>query len=162
MMFGSIPQQDVFQRVTSSRTEKIAIWATVLGGSLYFLFAFVPMFLAYSATLIDNALVERLIESDPQLILPTLVLEHAPLFAQVMFFGALLSAIKSCASATLLAPSVTFTENILKPMLGEQAVRSSAAVLDAHGHPVFHGAGNASMRSIPRLRSSRWSRTPTR
>jgi Na+/proline symporter len=32
-----------------------------------------------------------------------------------MFFGALLSAIKSCASATLLAPSVTFTENILKP-----------------------------------------------
>ncbi|MBK8336588.1 MAG: sodium:solute symporter family protein [Sterolibacteriaceae bacterium] len=120
MMFGSIPQQDVFQRVTSSRTEKIAVWATVLGGSLYFLFAFVPMFLAYSATLIDNELVERLIESDPQLILPTLVLEHAPLFAQVMFFGALLSAIKSCASATLLAPSVTFTENILKPMLGER------------------------------------------
>jgi len=34
-----------------------------------------------------------------------------------MFFGALLSAIKSCASATLLAPSVTFTENILKPNL---------------------------------------------
>jgi len=33
----------------------------------------------------------------------------------VMFFGALLSAIKSCASATLLAPSVTFTENILRP-----------------------------------------------
>ena len=32
-----------------------------------------------------------------------------------MFFGALLSAIKSCASATLLAPSVTFAENILRP-----------------------------------------------
>ena len=31
---------------------------------------------------------------------------------QVIFFGALLSAIKSTASATLLAPSVTFTENI--------------------------------------------------
>ncbi|MFX6334782.1 hypothetical protein ABTF54_19150, partial [Acinetobacter baumannii] len=28
--------------------------------------------------------------------------------------GALLSAIKSCASATLLAPSVTFTENVLR------------------------------------------------
>jgi len=39
-------------------------------------------------------------------------MQHAPMFAQVMFFGALLSAIKSCASATLLAPSVTFTENI--------------------------------------------------
>jgi len=120
MMFGSIPQQDVFQRVQSSKTEKIAIWGAVLGGGLYFLFAFVPMFLAYSATLIDPKLVNDLIDTDPQLILPNLVIQHAPLFAQVMFFGALLSAIKSCASATLLAPSVTFTENILKPMLGHK------------------------------------------
>ncbi len=117
MMFGSIPQQDVFQRVQSSKTEKIAVWGSVLGGSLYFVFAFVPMFLAYSATLIDPKMVADLIDTDPQLILPRLVLEKAPLFAQVMFFGALLSAIKSCASATLLAPSVTFTENILKPMM---------------------------------------------
>ncbi|MEO1766569.1 sodium:solute symporter family protein [Thiobacter aerophilum] len=117
MMFGSIPQQDVFQRVQSSKTVRIAVWGSVLGGVLYFLFAFVPMFLAYSATLIDPAMVNRLMEEDSQLILPTLVLEKAPLFAQIMFFGALLSAIKSCASATLLAPSVTFTENILRPMV---------------------------------------------
>jgi Na+/proline symporter len=120
MMLGSIPQQDVFQRVQSSKTVNIAIWGTVLGGSLYFVFAFVPMFLAYSATLIDPVMVSNLIDTDPQMILPTLVMKHAPLFAQVMFFGALLSAIKSCASATLLAPSVTFSENILKPMLGHK------------------------------------------
>lgn len=120
MMFGSIPQQDVFQRVQSSKTEKIAVWGAVLGGALYFVFAFVPMFLAFSATLIDPAMVKGLIDTDPQLILPTLVMQHAPLFAQVMFFGALLSAIKSCASATLLAPSVTFSENILKPMLAHR------------------------------------------
>jgi solute:Na+ symporter, SSS family len=123
MMFGSIPQQDVFQRVQSSKTEKIAVWATVLGGSLYFFFAFVPMFLAYSATMIDPAMVANLIDKDPQLILPRLIIERAPLFAQVMFFGALLSAIKSCASATLLAPSVTFTENILKPMMPDMTDR---------------------------------------
>ncbi|MFY9329303.1 MAG: sodium:solute symporter family protein [Georgfuchsia sp.] len=116
MMLGSIPQQDVFQRVQSSKSEKIAMWGSVLGGSLYFAFAFVPMLLAYSATLIDPDMVARLKQSDSQMILPTLVLQHAPLFAQVMFFGALLSAIKSCASATLLAPSVTFSENILRPM----------------------------------------------
>ncbi len=121
MMFGSIPQQDVFQRVQSSKTEKIAIWASVLGGCLYFMFAFVPMFLAYSATLIDPKMVSGLIDEDPQMILPTLVLRpEVPMIAKVMFFGALLSAIKSCASATLLAPSVTFTENILKPMLGHR------------------------------------------
>lgn len=129
MMFGSIPQQDVFQRVQSSKTIHIAVWATVLGGSLYFVFAFVPMFLAYSATLIDPKMVAGLITADPQLILPTLVLKHAPLFAQVMFFGALLSAIKSCASATLLAPSVTFTENILRPMLNRDGRLSDHRLL---------------------------------
>ncbi|HTN95290.1 MAG TPA: sodium:solute symporter family protein [Gallionella sp.] len=121
MMLGSIPQQDVFQRVQSSRTENIAIWGSVTGGVLYFLFAFVPMFLAYSATLIDPEMVKGLIDSDPQMILPRLILRpEVHLFFQVMFFGALLSAIKSCASATLLAPSVTFTENILKPALGNR------------------------------------------
>ncbi len=128
MMLGSIPQQDVFQRVQSAKTEKIAVWGSVLGGSLYFLFAFVPMFLAYSATLIDPQMVAELMGSDDaktsQLILPRLILRpEVPIFAQVMFFGALLSAIKSCASATLLAPSVTFTENILRPMMSRMSDR---------------------------------------
>ena len=60
---------------------------------------------------------------DPQKVLPTLVLEKMPFIMQVLFFGALLSAIKSCASATLLAPSVTFVENIwrqFRPHMGDQ------------------------------------------
>jgi Na+/proline symporter len=121
MMLGSIPQQDVFQRVASSKNEKVAGNASVLGGVLYFGFAFIPMFLAYSATLIDPKMVEGFIDKDPQLILPTLIMTKVPVFAQVMFFGALLSAIKSCASATLLAPSVTFTENVLKELLPKQS-----------------------------------------
>lgn len=114
MMFGSIPQQDVFQRITSARDERTAVRGSVLGGSLYFFFAFVPMFLAYSATLVDPARVTGLLERDSQLILPTLILEHTPMAAQIVFFGALLSAIMSCSSATLLAPSVAFSENIVK------------------------------------------------
>ncbi len=119
MMLGSMPQQDVFQRVQSSASEKIAVRASVLGGSLYFCFTFIPMFLAYSATLITPDIVEKYLapDSDSQLILPMLVLEKAPMFAQILFFGALLSAIKSCASATLLAPSVTFSENLIRPIL---------------------------------------------
>jgi Na+/proline symporter len=114
MMLGSIPQQDVFQRITSSKNVNIAVQAAILGGVLYFIFAFVPMYLAYSATLINPELVKEYLYTDPQMILPKLILNHAPLIAQVMFFGALLSAIKSCASATLLAPSVTFAENIVR------------------------------------------------
>ena len=123
MMLGSIPQQDVFQRVASSKDEATAGRASILGGCLYFCFAFIPMFLAYSATMIDPKMVASLIDKDPQLILPTLIMTKVPVFAQVMFFGALLSAIKSCASATLLAPSVTFTENILKGLLPVQTDR---------------------------------------
>jgi SSS family transporter len=114
MMLGSIPQQDVFQRITAAKDQKTAVRGSVLGGSLYFLFAFVPMFLAYSATLVDPKVFGDLLQQDSQLVLPTLILEHTPVFAQVIFFGALLSAIMSCSSATLLAPSVAFTENILK------------------------------------------------
>ena len=114
MGFGSIPQQDVFQRLNSARDEKTAVRGTLLGGSGYFVFAFVPLFIAYSATLIDPALVAQYQESDSQQVLPQLILQHTPIFAQVMFFGALLSAIMSTASGTLLAPSVTFSENILR------------------------------------------------
>lgn len=114
MMLGSIPQQDVFQRITSSKNANVAVQAALLGGAMYFVFAFVPIFLAYSATIIDPDLVKQYLHTDPQMILPKLILNHAPLIAQVMFFGALLSAIKSCASATLLAPSVTFAENIVR------------------------------------------------
>ncbi len=114
MMLGSIPQQDVFQRITSSKNVNIAVQAALLGGVLYFVFAFVPLYLAYSAVIISPDLVNQYLNTDPQMILPKLILDHSPLIAQVMFFGALLSAIKSCASATLLAPSVTFAENIVR------------------------------------------------
>ena len=112
MMLGSIPQQDVFQRVMSANTEKAATHGTVIGGSAYILFAFVPMFLVASALVIMPEQAAALLQDDPQKVLPTLVMTRMPLVMQVLFFGALLSAIKSCASATLLAPSVTFTENI--------------------------------------------------
>ncbi|MDP2804612.1 MAG: sodium:solute symporter family protein, partial [Gallionellaceae bacterium] len=114
MMLGSIPQQDVFQRMTSAKDEKTAVRGSVSGGVLYFIFAFVPMFLAYSATLIDPQVFGAMIESDAQMVLPSLILNHTPMVAQILFFGALISAIMSTASATLLAPSVMFTENILK------------------------------------------------
>ncbi len=114
---GSIPQQDVFQRVNTSRTETIAVWATTAGGIAYFFFAFVPLMLAYSASMIDPEMTATLMENDTQLVLPTFVALHMPFWLQVVFFGALLSVIMSTASGTLLAPSVTFTENVLKNLI---------------------------------------------
>ena len=117
MMFGSIPQQDVFQRVMSANSVQAATRGPVIGGACYILFAFVPMFLVTSALIIMPEQAEVLIKEDPQKVLPTLVLEKMPFIMQVLFFGALLSALKSTASATLLAPSVTFVENIWRQFM---------------------------------------------
>ncbi|MDR1995603.1 sodium:solute symporter family protein [Azonexus sp.] len=119
MMLGSIPQQDVFQRITSAKSARVAIMASVLGGSIYFCFTFVPMFIAYAATLVNPEQFNGLIETDSQLVLPTLVMQHTPVFAQAVFFGAVLAAIMACSSATLLAPSVSFSENILRNVFPE-------------------------------------------
>lgn len=114
MMLGSIPQQDVFQRVMSAKDSATAQKGAIIGGFSYLLFAFVPMFIVASSLIIMPTETRELLANDPQKILPTLILTKMPLIAQIFFFGALVSAIKSTSSATLLAPSTSFVENILK------------------------------------------------
>jgi SSS family transporter len=129
---GSIPQQDVFQRTTAAKDADTAVRGALLGGFAYFCMAFVPIYLAYSALLIDPRMVEPLLAGDQnenQLILPNLILGHTPLFAQVMFFGALLSAIMSSASGALLAPTSLFTENVLRPFVPHMSDRQFLLVM---------------------------------
>jgi len=114
IMIGSIPQQDVFQRVMSANSEDNAVRGPIIGGAAYLLFAAVPMFIGVAAFIVMPEAAEAMLKDDPQKILPTLVMEHMPTWLKVFFFGALLSAIMSTASATLLAPSTTVVENILK------------------------------------------------
>lgn len=114
MMLGSIPQQDVFQRVMSAKNSDAARKGAIIGGLGYLAFAFVPMFIVASALIIMPTETKDLLANDPQKVLPTLILSKMPFIAQIFFFGALVSAIKSTSSATLLAPSTSFVENILK------------------------------------------------
>ena len=119
---GSIAQQDVFQRVTSAKDETTAMRGTLFGGLIYFVIAFVPMFIGMSAFLIDPEMVSSMLGDSTrfQLILPHLILRHAPLGAQVIFFGALMGAILSSGSGAILAPTAIFTENILRPIVGKR------------------------------------------
>jgi solute:Na+ symporter, SSS family len=116
MMLGSIPQQDVFQRVMSAKDATTARNGAVIGGVSYILFAFVPMFIVACAVIVMGASALDMAKNDYQRLLPTFVMTKMPLVMQIFFFGALLSAIKSTSSATLLAPSTSFVENILKNM----------------------------------------------
>ena len=118
LAIGSIPQQDVFQRVTSAKDERTAVMGSFFGGLAYFCFAFVPIFIAYAALVIDPGFAKLFAHEDAreiQRILPNLILERTPMWAQVLFFGALLSAILSTASGALLAPTALFTENVIRP-----------------------------------------------
>jgi SSS family solute:Na+ symporter len=126
LAIGSIPQQDVFQRVTSAKDESTAVKGTLIGGVVYFAFAFVPIFIAYAALVVDPQLAQLFKSDDAreiQFILPNFIRDHVPVWAQVMFFGALLSAILSTASGALLAPTALFTENVLRPFYGNMGER---------------------------------------
>ena len=130
--FGSIPQQDVFQRMTSAKNEQTAVRGTIIGALIYFCFAFVPIYIAYAALVTDPSLAALFADEDAravQRILPDLILGRMPLWAQVMFFGALLSAILSTASGALLAPTALFTENVLRPFVPHMGDRQMLLTL---------------------------------
>ena len=134
LAIGSIPQQDIFQRVTSAKDEKTAIRGTFLGGVVYFSFAFVPIYIVYAGLLIDPSLGKLLSTEDAremQQILPSFILSRTPLWIQVLFFGALLSAILSTASGAIIAPTSLCTENIIRPRFPRMSDRQFLLTLRA-------------------------------
>ena len=119
LAIGSIPQQDIFQRVTSAKNERTAIAGSLLGGAVYFAFVFVPIYIVCAGLLIDPSLGALLSAQDAretQRLLPEFILGHTPMWIQVLFFGALLSAILSTASGAIIAPTSLCTENIIRPL----------------------------------------------
>jgi Na+/proline symporter len=74
-------------------------------------------------------MVTRLMGEDAQLILPTLILERTPLAVQVLFFGALISAILSTAGGALLAPAVALAQNVVRPILKPRDDRALLRVM---------------------------------
>lgn len=117
---GSIPQQDIFQRVMAAKTENTAVRASYLASGLYLTVALLPLFIALSAKLLHPDL-----PKDNQLIIPNMVMQHGSLPLQVLFFGAVASAILSVSSGAILAPATVFGENIVKffrPELTDRAL----------------------------------------
>jgi SSS family transporter len=108
---GSIPQQDVFQRVMAAKSEKVAVQASYLGGLMYLSIGLIPLFIG----LCGKLLYPDFQEGDPQMVIPQMVLEHGSMLLQILFFGALLSAILSTTSGAILAPATVIGENIIRP-----------------------------------------------
>ncbi len=113
--WGSIPQQDVFQRVLSAKSEATAFRGSIISAFMYLTVAFLPL----SVVLFGSISHPELLKVDNQMFIPELVLAHSNLFVQILFFGALISAILSTCSAAILAPATVVAENIIKPYFGK-------------------------------------------
>jgi SSS family solute:Na+ symporter len=133
----------------------------VIGGVCYILFAFVPMFLVASALIIMPAQAAALLKDDPQKVLPTLVLEQdAVRHAGDLLRGAAVGH-QVTASATLLAPSVTFVENIWRQF--RPRISDKQELLTMRIAVLVFSAWSAPTRSRCRApRSTTWCRGPTR
>jgi len=110
---GSIPSQDVFQRVMSSGSVKIAVRSCFIAAGLYLTIAMLPLFIS----LCTKHLYGGQLEGDAQLALPNMVMMHTAMPIQILFFGSLLSAIMSTTSSAILAPAAIFSENLVKPLM---------------------------------------------
>jgi len=109
---GSIPQQDIFQRVMSAKSANIASKASLSAGMMYLSIAMLPLLIALIAVRLYPSLL-----AEDTLLIPNLVMKFTPYGVQILFLGALLSALLSTTSGAILAPASVLGENLLKPML---------------------------------------------
>ena len=123
--FGSLASQDIFQRANSAESEETAVRSTLLGAGMYAVIALLPLFIS----LAGRVLYPDLIDGDTQKVLPLMVMEHTGLGVQVMFFGALLSAIFSTCSGAILAPASILAENIIRPFSDPMSDRRFLIIL---------------------------------
>ena len=107
---GSIPQQDVFQRVMSAKSADVSVKSTLLSSFMYLTIALLPLFIG----LCGHHLYPELGKDDPQMIIPNMILLHTGLPLQILFFGALVSAILSTTSSAIMAPAAVLGENVIK------------------------------------------------
>ncbi len=109
---GSIPQQDIFQRVMSAKNQQVAAKASLAAGAMYLTIAMLPLLIALIAVRLYPSLL-----AEDTLLIPHLVLQFTPYGMQVLFLGALLSALLSTTSGAILAPASVLGENLWKPLL---------------------------------------------
>ena len=121
---GSLPQQDIFQRVMSAKSERVAVKASYIASGLYLTVAALPLFIGLAAQFLHPDLPMGS-DQDRQLLIPNMVMRHGSLFWQILFFGAVTSAILSVSSGAILAPAAVFGENVVKffhPDLSDRAL----------------------------------------
>jgi SSS family transporter len=104
--FGSLPGQDLFQRMVSPKTPTMAKWSSIISGVLYVVIGLLPVYLGIMGRL-------ALPDGKPESVLVDLAVKYLPAPMIAVMIGALLSAIMSTVSAALLAPAGIIGHNLV-------------------------------------------------
>jgi solute:Na+ symporter, SSS family len=123
---GSIPQQDVFQRTMSTRSENSAARSAYLSAGMYVTIAFFPLFIGMAGRYLYPHLFTA---GDTEGLLLNVLKAHSGVWLQILFYGALTSAIMSTASGAILAPATIVTENLIRPLFPKLTNKRMLAVL---------------------------------
>lgn len=107
---GPIPVQEIYQRVFSAKSEKAARNGLFLGAILMITIPSIPLIIGLGGVHLYPELLDQ-----PQDIVPSLVNIVTSTPVQILFYGAMISAILSTSSGAMLAPATVIGENIIKP-----------------------------------------------
>jgi SSS family solute:Na+ symporter len=109
---GSIPAQEIYQRVFSAKSERAAVNGVYLSAILIVVISSIPLIIALGAATLHPELME---DDHGQNIIPSMVSLYSSVPIQILFYGALISAILSTSSGAMLAPATIIGENLIKP-----------------------------------------------
>jgi Na+/proline symporter len=111
---GATPVQEIYQRAFSAKTEKAAVNGVYLSALLLLVIPIIPLIIGLGAVQLHPELMNA---DGGQSIIPAMVSAYSGMPVQVLFYGALISAILSTSSGAMLAPATIVGENLLKPYL---------------------------------------------
>ncbi len=119
---GATLAAEVISRILATNSAGTARSASVLGGLLYLVFGFLPVFLG----LIGPGLIAGL--EEPEQIIPALASQHLATLPYILFAGALVSAILSTVDSALLAAASLLSHNIVVPLKGSVSERQKVRI----------------------------------
>jgi Na+/proline symporter len=109
-LFGTIAAQELVSRMLAARSPELARGATMAGAGVYLFAGVLPVLVGLAAAAHVG------LEVDPEQVLAKVAEQVLPWPLYVLFLGALVSAILSTLSGTLLVASALATHNLLKPL----------------------------------------------
>jgi SSS family transporter len=109
---GAIPVQEIYQRVFSAKSTRSAVQGIFFAGLLLLFVPLIPLILGLGANYLYP---ELLVEGQGENLIPYMVSQISSMPVQIMFYGALISAILSTSSGAMLAPATVIGENLIRP-----------------------------------------------